>query len=406
MNARKLLIPPPPATPQYHRTLRWTFQVKASYVAPMKIAAALFAALITLFFTPASLPAAEDLLYLAAGDEISVFTIDTTTGKLTPTQTNPLPGAGPFTFSPDQSHLYIMAAGDQKGAATMATFDVLDDGTLKQAHSAPVNLRAGYLKSDATNSVIAGNHYGPGQATVWKLDDGVYKGATLQELTLEPKAHSAVFSPDNQWLLVPATEPNKVFVNRFDPTTGTVTPNDPPAGIGPQKESDARQPRHLVFHPSKPVVYTTNERELPGVGVWSWDTDKGTLETVQNIVTLPENFDGSITTADLHLTPDARFLYVSNRDGTDRNSPTGKDSIVGFKVDPDSGHLTLIGHNPCERVPRSFTIHPSGKYLYVAGQGDSRLGVYAINPDTGILTKIEQHETGTRPIWVQALSFD
>jgi 6-phosphogluconolactonase len=84
----------------------------------------------------------------------------------------------------------------------------------------------------------------------------------------------------------------------------------------------------------------------------------------------------------------------------------GRDSIVGFQVDPDTGHLTLIGHNPCERVPRTFTIDPSGKYLYVAGQGDSRLGAYAINPDTGALTKIEQHETGNRPIWVQASSLD
>ena len=81
----------------------------------------------------------------------------------------------------------------------------------------------------------------------------------------------------------------------------------------------------------------------------------------------------------------------------------GEDSIVAFRVDPQTGHLAFIGHYPCERVPRSFTIDKLGKFLYVAGQGDARLGAYRIE-ESGALTKISQYEVGKGPIWIETLS--
>ena len=161
--------------------------------------------------------------------------------------------------------------------------------------------------------------------------------------------------------------------------------------------------QHLVFHPNLSIAYTTNEREQPGVGAWQWDTEQGRLTPMQNIVTQPKGFTGSITTADLHLTPNAKYLYVSNRDITARFEPTGRDSIVGFQVDTQNGRLKLISHTPCERVPRSFTIDKLGKFLYVAGQTDNHLGAYRIEPN-GTLKKIAQYEVGKGPIWVETLS--
>lgn len=345
--------------------------------------------------------AAKQRLYLAAGGELAVHRIDTDTGRLSALQQLPLEGAGPFSRSPDGKHLYAMAGSGKQ--PLMATLRILKDGRLKLLHQAPINLRAGYLMVDQTGSFVAGNHYGPGKATIWKLADAIYQGTTVQELTLEQKAHSSVFSPDNRWLLVPATGPNKVFINRFNAQTGDATPNKPPFARGPEGGQHARQPRHLIFHPNGKTVYTTNERERPGVGVWQWNAQRGTLKPVQDIVTQPEDFDGDITTADLHLTPDKRFLYISNRDITDRNAPTGRDSIVGFRVDPKNGRLKVIGHTPCERHPRSFTIDITGRFLYVAGQVDSRLGVYRIDPATGNLTRISRQATGARPIWVEAM---
>lgn len=347
---------------------------------------------------------AEQRLYLAAGGQLTVFDVNKESGALSRLQKLDLQGAGPFTFAPNRKLMYAAAvmAGEKENEQAIATLQIEKGGKLKLIHRAKVQQRPGYLMTDNNGEFLAGNHYGPGMATIWKIDP-VYRGDTVQELTLEKKAHSTVFSPDNHWLLVPATGPNKVFINHFTAQVGTSEPHDPPYAHGPSGEDEARQPRHLIFHPNLSIAYTTNERERPGVGVWQWDTEKGTLTPIQNIVTQPEGFNGRISTADLHLTPDARYLYVSNRDVSDRRSAHGEDSMVGFSVDPQKGHLKLIGHFPCERIPRSFTIDKLGRYLYVAGQGDARLGAYRIE-ESGALKKIRQYEVGKGPIWVETLS--
>jgi 6-phosphogluconolactonase len=367
--------------------------------------------LLTLFtvFALARPATADQHLYLAAGDRLTVFKIDAQSGKLQPAQEIELPGAGPMTASPDKRFLYITATApgnsdSKKAPPAIATFKVLANGLLEQVATAPVNLRPGYLMTDAGGRYLAGNHYGPGQITLWKLEDHLYQGETAQEVPLEEKTHSTVFAPNDDFLLVPATGPNKVFQLRFDSSTGQLVPNDPPFATGPTGDNDARQPRHLVFHPNQDIVYTTNERELPGVGVWSWDAGTGTLNSIQNIPTQPEGFDGTVTTADLHLTPDQKFLYVSNRNTTDKTANTGNDSIVAFSVDSNDGRLTKLGHFPCEHLPRSFAIDESGRFLYVAGQGDDRLGAYRIDVGSGDLEKIDGYSVGKRPSWVHCMT--
>ena len=143
---------------------------------------------------------------------------------------------------------------------------------------------------------------------------------------------------------------------------------------------------------------------MPGVGVWEGDAALGSLTLLQNILTFPGNWDGVITTADLHLTPDAKFLYVPNRDLTDRKAASGDSSIVRFSVDEKTGQLNMLGHTPCEHVPRSFAVDRAGEFVYVAGQSAGLLGVYSINGDTGDLTRVQQIETGKSPNWVMCVT--
>ena len=114
--------------------------------------------------------------------------------------------------------------------------------------------------------------------------------------------------------------------------------------------------------------------------------------------------DGSEFPVEISLSPvkTATSTFVSSviRDVTDRKARTGEDSIVGFSVDPDSGRLTMIGHTDCEHVPRSFDVDETGSFVYVAGQGDDKLGVYRIDPETGSLKKVAQYDVGARPSWV------
>ncbi|MEM6474079.1 MAG: beta-propeller fold lactonase family protein, partial [Planctomycetota bacterium] len=346
----------------------------------------------------------EQRLYLAAGQRISVFEAAAESGDLKLLQELALDGAGPFTFAPNRKLVYVASrlTDAKKKTPAITTLKIRPDGTLERVHAAEVKMRPGYLMPDNNGEFLAGNHYGPGKASVWKIDP-VYRGTTVGELTLEAKAHSAVFSPDNHWLLVPATGPNKVFINKFIAQVGTIEPHEPPFVSGPSQANEARQPRHLIFHPNLSIAYTTNERERPGVCVWRWDTENGRLEPIQNIVTARADSKTSITTADLHLTPDARFLYVSNRDVSKRNALVGEDTLVGFEVDPQTGMLTMLGHTPCERIPRSFTVDKLGSYVYVAGQGDDKVGAYQIE-ESGALRKIRAYDVGKNPIWIATLS--
>lgn len=132
----------------------------------------------------------------------------------------------------------------------------------------------------------------------------------------------------------------------------------------------------------------------------------GQLTLLQNIITIPDGFDGSITTADLHLTPDAKFLYVSNRDLTDRKAVTGDSSLVGFTVNPETFELELIGHTPCPQVPRSFAIDRAGEFVYVAGQTAAKLATYRLDKETGELSPVEEIDTGKGPNWVKCVTIE
>ncbi|MEM0924997.1 MAG: beta-propeller fold lactonase family protein, partial [Planctomycetota bacterium] len=349
------------------------------------------------------LTSADQRLYVAVADQLVVFAIDSASGRLEEKQRVPLKAAGPFTFAPNRKWMYAVSESvTETEKAAIATLEVKPGGELRVVQQAVVDHRPGFLMTDNNGEFLAGSHYREGKATVWQVDP-VYHGKTIAELELERQTHSAVFSPDSRFLLIPATGPNKIFIRKFMAQVGTTELHEPPFVNGPSGTSDAKQPRHLIFHPHLSVAYTTNERQLPGVGVWRWDAESGVLQAMQNVVTLPPGFEGTMTTADLHLTPDARFLYVSNRDVSERNAATGSDSIIAFRVDAQTGTLDRIGDTPCERIPRSFTIDKLGKYLYVAGQGDGKLGVYRIESE-GQLTKVAQYAVGRRPVWIETLA--
>ena len=227
----------------------------------------------SLFLTSAF--AEKRFVYSSAGGAVTVYSVDLETGKLTKIQEKP--GSGLTAICSEQKHLYRVGGG------VLESYEIQSDGTLKSLGMSETTERAGYLALDANERFLAGNNYGGGTATVWKIgDDKVGVGEPVATIQLEKAAHSSVFSPGNGFLLVPATTPNKVFQIRFDEKSGEISPNDPPFVSGPVDEKTAQQPRHIVFHPNGKIAYTTQERESPGVAVWSWDESAGQLELLQN----------------------------------------------------------------------------------------------------------------------------
>ena len=118
----------------------------------------------------------------------------------------------------------------------------------------------------------------------------------------------------------------------------------------------------------------------------------GTLVDLQeDLSTLPADYDGENSCAQIHIDPQGTFLYVSNR---------GHDSIAEFAIDEESGKLSVVGHRLTEPTPRVFNIDATGNLLFVGGQGSGKLATYRINRESGALAPIGNYTVGESPMWV------
>ena len=150
-------------------------------------------------------------------------------------------------------------------------------------------------------------------------------------------------------------------------------------------------PRHLAFHPHAPFAYLLGELDA-GIDVLVLDESTGTLRHVQTASAWPNGAEGAPWAADIHLTPDGRFLYACER-------RTG--TIAAFSVDAASGRIEAIGAVATEPQPRSFAISPDGRFLFAAGQASHRLSRYAVDPASGELAKLGDQAVGTNPNWIE-----
>ncbi len=191
-----------------------------------------------------------------------------------------------------------------------------------------------------------------------------------------PHAHCIAMDRGNRFALAADLGLDKLFVYRFDAAVGKLTPNEPAF----YQTAPGAGPRHFIFHPNGKFVYLINEMAST-IDALSYDADSGKLERLQTVSTLPNDFHGPSTTAEVAIDPAGRFLYGSNR---------GHDTIAQFSIDGATGRLKFV-----ERIagggktPRSFGIEPTGRYLLSANQDSDLVAVMSIDPRNGRL-----HPTG------------
>ena len=336
---------------------------------------------------------AATVVYVGNTDsnEIYVLHLDRQSGDLTVVEKVAIPGvtkpgvSTPMAVSPDRRFLYAGTRGEPKIAAGFAIDPT--SGKLKHVASGPLADSLAYIATDRTGRFLLGASYPGHKVTVNPIGPQGTVQPPHQVLEGHPNAHAILADAGNRYVLVPTLGNDSVNQFRFDAAAGKLTPNTPPSVRLKEKAG----PRHFAFHPNGKLVYVIGELD-GSVYVFDYDPGTGLLREKQAVSALPPDFQGKPSAADLHITPDGKFLY-----GSERTSST----LAGFKVDPVNGTLTPIGSVPTEKQPRGFNVDSSGRYLLAVGQLSHAMSVYRIDAETGKLSKLKEYPMGKNPNWIE-----
>jgi 6-phosphogluconolactonase len=342
------------------------------------------------FLGPVLPLAAGTFVYVSMAPEqkIQVYRLDPRDGQLTPVAAEAVAGTpGALAVDPQQRFLFASL----RSTNSLASFR-LDPATgrLTLLGTTPLPPRedAVFVSTDRTGRWLLSASYSAGKVVVHGLkDDGTIRTPAVQTVTTTRTAHSTVTDRQNRFVFVPHVAPNAVYQYRFDAAAGKLTE----AGHAPGGTPKAG-PRHLAFHPTQDLAFTSDESGS-SITAYRFDPAVG-LKPVQTLSTLPADFTGMNTTAEVKVHPGGRFVWVSNR---------GHDSLAGFAIDASTGRLTALGQTPTEKKPRSFTIEPEGCFLVAAGEDSGKLAVYQVDADTGKLTRRHTYDVGKSLTWVLAV---
>jgi 6-phosphogluconolactonase len=340
---------------------------------------------------------AATFVYVGNSDsqEVSVLELKPN-GDLTPVETTAVPGPAkpggslPLALSPDKKRLFAGLRNEPYSVVTFAPD--ARTGKLKLIGPGPLADSMAYIATDRTGKFLFSASYGGNKIAVSPIGaDGVVQAAQ-QIMPTQPNAHCILPDPSNRYVLHTSLGGDLIYSEKFDAKTGKLEPNDPPSISVKAKAG----PRHLVFAPNAKFVYLLDELDA-SIYVFPWDAKTGTLKKeVQIASALPKGFDGKPWAADMHRTPDGKYLYASERTSS---------TLAAFKVDAKTGMLTPIDSFPTEKQPRAFNIDPTGRYLLAVGELSNSMTSYSIDKATGKLTKLKEYPMGKKPNWVEIVAF-
>ena len=319
----------------------------------------------------------------------------------------------PMAVSPDKRFLY--AASRSKPFSVHAYTIDRGTGALTLLASSPLAESFPYISVDRTGRYLFGAGYGAALVSVNAIGaDGRVAAEPLQVIPVGRNAHSIRVDESNKFAFVPTLGSDQVFQFTFDAKSGRLASNTPAiylmkAGTGP---------RHFITSADNKFVYVLSELQAT-VTTFALDSKTGLLTEVSSVSALPpgsklvpgaprgavgapggpppRNTDNDVWAADLHMTPNGKFLYVSER--TNNN-------LIALSVDGASGKLAYLSHVATEPQPRGFAIDPKGRYLVASGEKSETISVYAIDAASGALKMLNKYPTGKGSNWVEIVSFD
>jgi 6-phosphogluconolactonase len=332
------------------------------------------------------------------GRGIHLFTVDRTTGALTPSGVYEL-GTSPscLVLNAAGTRLYSANETDRVGEGREGTISAFAinraDGQLKLLNTVPSG-GAGptYVSVHPSGRfLLVANYFGGSVAVLPIRPDGSLGVATdikRDEGTIGPRkatnappgsfafsghdrthAHQIQADATGRFVLHVDLALDRIFVWRFDDAKGVLTPNDPAAISLPPGDG----PRHFLFHPNGRWLYCLQE-EGSNVVLFDYDAQHGRLTARQTISTLPPGFAGSNFCSEILVSAEGRFLYAGNR---------LHDSIAIFSIGA-TGTLTYVGERWTRgNYPRSFNLDPTGRFMYCCNQRGDNLAAFRVDRQTG-----------------------
>ena len=281
------------------------------------------------------------------GGGVSAISIDTTSGSLSLLNHQFSHGEHPCHVSVEQTGRFALVANYTSGSIAM--FPIQTDGRL-----------------------------GPASEVIQHSGSSVHP-----ERQAGPHAHCILPDPTNRFAIVTDLGLDKILIYRMDLEAGKLHKH------AETKVQAGAGPRHLTFHPNGQYAYLINELNSTLTG-YRYHADAGTFEELQTVPALPGDFKDENLCADVHVSPDGKYLYGSNR---------GHDSIVCFLIDENTGLLTYQNHTSTEgREPRNFAISPDGTFLLVANQNTNNILTFKIDPTSGQLLQTRHKVEVSMPV--------
>ena len=315
---------------------------------------------------------------------IYVFRMNPSSGGLNLLQIAEIPNLSYLALDPTLSHLYSvneMTAGAVSAYAINQANGVLSFLDIKPTNGQDTT----HLSVQPSGQYLFAASYTSGNFQVFRINgdssigdmtdnfqsvgNGTGPNPDRQE---GPHAHQILTDLDGNHVFGVDLGGDKVNVWNLDPGTGTLNENTVP--LAPIASGSG--PRHMAFHPDRQHAYVLSEL-ASSITVFDYDPVRAAFIWKQTISTLPPDFNGTNTTAEIRIHPSGRFLYNTNR---------GHNSVTIFEIDPDTGELEVIGWESTRgEWPRGMNIDPSGTFLYAANQNTDNIAVFRIQPVSGRL---------------------
>ncbi|WP_349969162.1 lactonase family protein [Pseudomonas caspiana] len=280
-----------------------------------------------------------DRLYTVHGDqsEVSAFSVDKTTGKLSFINQQSCDGKNPVHLALDPSERFLVVSNHISGS--LAVINVLENGSLGTINQ--------LLELDGT----AGPH-------------------RVEQPFAKP--HFNPFDHSGNFVLVPDKGLDRVFSFRFD--NGNLFPADQPFVM----TREGAGPRHLALHPKAPFAYVINELDST-VTTYEFNAEDGSMQPLQVLPTLPCTYTGNSRASEIEVDRNGRFVYASNR---------GYDSIAVFAINQQTGLLNPVEFTPTNgKTPRFFALTPNGRFIFALNEDSDTIISLAVDSHKGGLSK-------------------